>query len=227
MIDILAFGSHPDDIEFGCGGILAKAVAQGHKVAIADLTIGEQSTNGDTPTRRKEGENAAAVIGAERVVLDFADCEIFDTYEGRLKLVEVIRKFRPKLVLAPLWQGIETHPDHTACGILARHACRYAKFAKILPNLPPHAVEGILHYLPNAGGKPDFIIDVSAHVPTWKKMMQAHQSQLKTYPYDQWALKGAASLGTLIGAEYAQGLAKGNPIVIDDPLTIAKAPREL
>lgn len=227
MTDILAFGAHPDDVEFGCGGILAKAAADGKQIVIIDLTIGENSTNGDPAGRRNEGKNAAAVIGAKRAVLDFADCAIIDSFEGRLKLVEAIRKFKPKLVLAPMWEGIETHPDHSACGIMARHACRYAKFVKILSDLPPHAVEGILHYLPNAGGKADFLIDVTQHVPTWKKMMQAHESQLKTYPYDDWALKGAALLGTLAGVDYAQGLVKGNAIIVDDPFEIAKASREI
>lgn len=227
MADILVFGSHPDDVEFGCGGILAKASSQGYSIVIADLTIGEKSTNGDPATRRKEGREGARIIGAERVVLDFPDCEIADSYEGRLKLVKVLREHRPKLVLAPLWHGVETHPDHTACGLLARHACRYARFSKILPDLPTHDVQGILHYLPNSGGKPDFIIDVSAQMDEWKKMMSCHQSQMRTYPYDAWALKEAAVLGAAIGVEYAQGLVKGNPVVVNDLMSVAKGTREV
>lgn len=227
MVDILAFGAHPDDVEFGCGGILAKAAAQGRTIVIADLTIGEKSTNGDPATRRQEGKEAAAVIGAERVVLDFVDSEIADSNEGRLKLVRAIREHRPKLVLAPLWYGIETHPDHIACGLMARHACRFARFSKVLPGLPVHAVEGILHYLPNIGGSPGFVIDVSDHMEQWKRMMQAHKSQMKTFPYADWALKNAAAIGALSGCAYAQGLVSGNPIVIEDILTVAKATREL
>src|SRR5688572_843706 len=98
MTDILVFGVHPDDIEFSCGGILARMAAAGKSIVMVDLTSGEKSTNGSPEERRKEGEEAAKVINAKRIFLDFVDCEVFDTYEGRLKLVKVIREFRPKLV---------------------------------------------------------------------------------------------------------------------------------
>lgn len=227
MVDILAFGAHPDDIEFGCGGILAKAAAQGHKVVIVDLTSGDKATNGTPALRRQEGTAAAAVIGAERVYLDFRDCEVFDTYEGRLALVRVIRQHRPRLVLAPMWQGTLNHPDHLACGLMARYACRYARFGNILPELPPHRPDGILHYLPHEGVVADFLVDVSAYVEPWKQMMRAHQSQHQTYPYADWLLRHAAKLGDNIGVAYAQGLVAGNPIEIDDVMDICRGTREI
>jgi bacillithiol biosynthesis deacetylase BshB1 len=227
MIDILAFGAHPDDIEFGCGGILAKAAADGYKVLFADLTLGEKGTNGTPAIREKEAKEAAQVIGAERLFLGFTDCEIMDTYEGRLKLVKVIRTHKPRLVIAPFWKGEMNHPDHLACGTMVRHACRYARFGKILPELPTHQVEGVLHYLPHSVDETDILIDVSAHIDVWKQMMDKHQSQMKTYPYSDWVLKGAARLGTLSGVAYAQGLAAGNPIVVDDVMTVSHGTREI
>src|ERR1700722_3553530 len=101
MVDILAFGAHPDDIEFGCGGILAKAVGRGHTVLFVDLTSGEKGSNGTPAIREKEAREAARLVGAERLFLGFVDCEIVDTYEGRLKLVQVLREYKPRLVLAP------------------------------------------------------------------------------------------------------------------------------
>lgn len=227
MVDILALGAHPDDVEFGCGGILAKAAAQGHSILIADLTIGEKATNGTPETRRQEGRAAAKVIGAERVVLDFVDCEIFDTYHNRLKLVSLIRTSKPRLILAPMWKGEQNHPDHLACGLIARYACRYARFAKILPELPMWRPEGILHYLPHAGAEAEILIDVSSHINAWKNMMAAHASQYQTFPYSEWALREAAHLGGLLGKEYAQGLIAGNPIEIDDVMAVCRTTREL
>jgi N-acetylglucosamine malate deacetylase 1 len=226
MIDIVAFGAHPDDIEFGCGGILAKASSQGHSILLVDLTIGEKATNGSPEVRRQEGKNAARAINAERIVLDFPDCEIFDTYEGRLKLVRVIREYRPKLVLAPSWKGEQTHPDHIACGQMARYACRFARFAKILPELPIHRVEGILHYISQAE-RAEILIDVSSAMDLWKKMMEAHQSQLNTFPYIEWVVRQAAFYGTMIGKPYAQGLIAGNPIEVEDIMSISKGTREI
>ena len=227
MVDIVAFGAHPDDIEFGCGGILAKAAAQGHSIVMVDLTGGEKSTSGTPEVRRQEALTAAKLIGAERLFLDFIDCEIYDTYEGRLKLMQVIRRYQPRLVLASMWEGGQTHPDHMACGTMARHACRYARFANIMPELPLHRVEGILHYLPKTGVQPDFLVDVSAQVDVWKQMMEAHKSQMQTFPYSEWMLKLAASNGVLIGKPYALGLVAGNPVVVDDIMTVSRGSREV
>lgn len=227
MTDILAFGPHPDDVEFSCGGILAKAAAQGHSIVIVDLTLGEKGTNGNPQLRKAEGEAAAAVIGAKRFHLDFQDCEIFDTYENRLKLVKVIREHKPRLVLAPVWNGEKNHPDHLACGLMARFACRFARFAKILPEFPIHRPDGILHYLRHGETEVDFLVDVTSFVDVWKKMMDAHRSQMLTLPYAENALKNAAHYGAMIDKPYAQGLVKGNPILIDDLLTISHGTSEI
>ena len=110
---------------------------------------------------------------------------------------------------------------------MVRYACRYARFAKILPDLPIHWVGGILHYPPPTYDNVDFIIDVSDHVETWKKMMRCHASQMETFDYDDWCLRRASKLGVLIGKPYAQGLVKGNPIVVDDVMSIAAGTREI
>ena len=225
--DIMAIGAHPDDIEFGCGGILAKMAATGKKVLLVDLTKGEKGTNGTAEIREQEGYAAAKTIGAERIFLDFKDCEVYDTYEGRLKLVEVIRTYRPTLILAPLWKGEMNHPDHLATGLMARYAFRYARLAKILPHLPTHQPQGILHYLYPTIETVDFIMDISEFVETWKKMMACHASQHQTHDFSTWNLLHAAKLGHLIGVAYAQGLVEGAPVIIDDLMTISKTMRHI
>jgi len=227
VVDIIAFGAHPDDIEFGCGGILAKAAAHGYSMLLVDLTSGEKGTNGTPELRRQEALSAAKIIGAERLFLDFADCEIIDSYQGRLKLVSILRKYKPRLVLAPSDQEVQNHPDHIASAKLIRHACRYARFAKILPELPIHRIEGILHYLSHSGTHADFLIDISENVEAWKEMMICHQSQLKTLPYNEWVLRGSSYLGGLIGKAYAQGLIAHNPIEIENIMSISRGIREI
>lgn len=227
MVDILVFGAHPDDIEFGCGGILARMASQGKKIVMVDLTLGEKGTHGTPKERREESIAAAKVIGAERVFLDFKDCEVFDSYEGRLSLVKVIRQYKPGLILAPYWKGEQTHPDHLACGKMARYACRYARFAKILPDVPIHRPEGILHYLYPICSEADFIIDVTPDIEVWKKMMACHQSQHSSYDYTEWNLRIAAQWGLMIRKPYAQALVKGNPVEIDDIMLVAKGSAEI
>lgn len=227
MIDILVFGVHPDDSELACGGILAKAVQQGKSVVMVDLTLGEKGTNGTPEQRKQEALAAAACLGAERHFLDFSDCEVVDSYENRLKLVRVIRQYQPKLLLAPTWKGELNHPDHIACGLLVRHASRYARFKKILPDLPPHRCEGVLHYLFPCQDGADFIIDITPHLETWKAMMQCHQSQMLTNNYADWNMRAAARWGMMIGTQYAQALVKGNPIAVDNIMNISKGTIEI
>lgn len=225
--DILIFGTHPDDIEFGCGGILAKMADQGKKIAFVDLTLGEKGSNGTPEIRQKESLNAAKVIGASRTFLSFPDCGVIDSYEGRLELMKVIRHYRPTLVIGPYWKGEQTHPDHLACGQMVRFACRYARFSSILPEIPVHWVDGVLHYPPPTFDQVDFLIDISPYIAPWKEMMSAHVSQHQTFNYLDWNMRVASKMGVLIGVDYAQGLIKGNPIVVDDVLTIAKGAREI
>lgn len=227
MTDILAFGAHPDDIEFGCGAILAKMAAEGKKVVMADLSLGDKASNGTPEERRLEGLASAKLIGAERVYLDFKDCEIMDTYENRLQLVKVIRTYKPKLVLAPLWKGEINHPDHLACGVMARYACRYARFKNVLPDMPIHRIGGILHYLYPFHTMADFLIDVSDHVDTWRKMLECHTTQMQTHPFSEYNIRIAHALGVATGGQYAQGLVKGNPVIIDDIMVLSNQIREL
>lgn len=228
MVDILAIGAHPDDIEFGCGGILAKMAAQGKSIAMLVLTLGEMGTHGTPDVRRQECNEAAQLIGATRFFLDLGDCQLMDTYEGRLELVKVIRECKPRLVLAPFWKGERNHPDHVACGAMARYACRYARFEKILPDVSTHRPEGILHYPPGGYTGPiDFIVDVTDHVEIWKEMINCHHSQLLTLPYLDWNLRIASRLGVLIHKPYAQGIIKGNPVVVDNLMDIAQGTVEL
>lgn len=226
-MDVLVFGAHPDDIEFGCGGILAKMAKLGYSLTLVDLTSGEKGSHGSSKERQSEGEASAALLGAKRLFLDFPDCAIFDSYSSRLKLVEVLRTFRPKLVLAPHWKEELTHPDHSATSHLSRIACRLARFKNLLPDRAPHTVDGILHYGGFNAEIPPFLIDVSDVVEKWKEMMNCHKSQQKTGPYSEWNLKQAAKLGVLAGCEYAQGLYSQNPLLIEDPMTIAKGSREI
>lgn len=227
MVDILAFGAHPDDIEFGAGGILLAQKKLGHTIALCDLCLGQKGSNGTPEERRSESLKAAKILGAERTFLDFVDCEIFDSTRGREKLVEVIRHYQPKLILAPLWEGTQNHPDHLALGSMARYATRLSRFSKFLGSVPSHRPEGILHYTYPFHRHPDFIVDVTEVQPAWLELIRCHASQLQTRPYDRVNMNAASYLGSLIGVEYAQGLVKGNPLQVDNLMHISKSSLEV
>src|SRR5215207_453180 len=121
-VDVLAIAAHRDDVELTCGGTLIKAVTMGRRTGILDLTQGETGTRGSAEIRRQESERAAGVMGAAvRENLELPDAGIENTIETRARLVQVLRRLRPAVVIAPSPNG--RHPDHRVASELIRDAC--------------------------------------------------------------------------------------------------------
>src|ERR1700752_4169687 len=114
MKKILAIGAHPDDVEFGVGGLLIKEIGLGAKVKIVVCSLGEAGSNGTPEGRRKEGQSAAKYIGAEFEHVPMGgDCHIEDSPKNRMEIAEIIREWKPDIVLAPSLTENQ-HPDHLA-----------------------------------------------------------------------------------------------------------------
>ncbi|MBZ0266225.1 PIG-L family deacetylase, partial [bacterium] len=111
-VDILAFGPHPDDVELLCGGTVAKLAKHEYSIGCVDMTRGELGTRGSSEERAEEAAEAARIIGAAfRENLDIPDGGInCRDYDQRHKVVEVIRKHSPKMVICPAAK--DRHPDH-------------------------------------------------------------------------------------------------------------------
>ena len=119
--DLLVFGPHPDDLEIGLGGSIAKHVALGYRVGLCDLTRGELGTNGTPEERVAESESAREVLGAEwRENLGLADGDIGGDRSHLRTIVELIRHARPKTIAVPYER--DRHPDHVAASRLLTKA---------------------------------------------------------------------------------------------------------
>src|SRR6185437_5841157 len=130
MVDILAIAAHRDDVEQTCGGTLLKAVQQGHRTAILDLTRGEMGTRGTADDRAREASEAARILKCSwREALDIPDGRIENNFENRLKVARLIRRARPRVVILAYWQG--RHPDHYTASTLGYEACFISGLAKI------------------------------------------------------------------------------------------------
>src|SRR5689334_7596051 len=104
-VDLLVFGPHPDDIEIGLGGTIARHTAEGRTVGLCDLTEAELSSNGTRDERRAEAAAAARVLGASwRENLGWPDGGIANTPELLRSAVEMIRRHRPRAVAVPYWK---------------------------------------------------------------------------------------------------------------------------
>jgi len=220
---LVVFGAHPDDIEFGCGGIIARETHAGRRVHFVICSRGESGTNGTPAERIAEAEKAAALLGAtiEFIKLDGdAHLEIRTTHT--LKLAAIIRRTRPTLVLAPTLEQNQ-HPDHWRLGQLVRDAARLARYGGVveLKTLPAHAIHQLFFYAitPNAepaGTQPVFIdISSSEVMSTWTASMEAHASQLKTRNYVELQLARAKVNGSRCGSDAAMALYPNDPLVFD------------
>ena len=224
MADVLVFGAHPDDAEFGMGASLVKFVRSGASVAVCVLTRGEAGTFGTPEQREREMRAAAAKLGAAIEVLDFADCRVADTVESRMKLAEVIRRHRPRLVFAPYHTNPASHhdglshPDHVATGAIVRAAARFAKF-RGLSDLAGEAWDAayLLYYMVPRTMRPTFFNDVTSHMAEWEGIARCHESQMQ--------LRGGAIIerlkahrqgyGAAMGAAYAEGFWIEDPLPFD------------
>lgn len=164
-LDILAVGVHPDDVELGCSGTLLSHVQQGKICGILDLTQGELGSRGSSELRALEASASAKVLGvACREQLGLKDGFFENNYESQLKVIQIIRKYRPEIVLANAIH--DRHPDHGRAAKLVADACFYSGLAKIETSLNGEAQHAwrpkvVYHYIQDYTLKPDFVVDVS------------------------------------------------------------------
>jgi LmbE family N-acetylglucosaminyl deacetylase len=227
---ILAFGAHPDDIEFACGGVIAQATRAGTSAHLVVCSHGESGSHGTPPTRTAESLHAAKIL---RATLEFLELDGDARLEMRaahaIKLAGVIRRVRPDLVLAPT-ACENQHPDHSRLGRLVRDAMRLARYGGVdeLRSLPPHRVGQLLYYAVSTGAEPRDIspifVDVSDPeiISDWTAAMEAHASQTQARNYVELQLTRARLNGLSTGVEHAVGLFPNDPLVVDSILRLAR-----
>jgi N-acetylglucosamine malate deacetylase 1 len=177
--DVLAVGAHPDDVELGCGGTIARLAAAGHAVGLVDLTAGELGTRGDVETRRREAEAAAAALGAAwRRCLGLRDGHLAaDDPDQLAALVAILREATPRAVLSP--DAGDPHPDHAATAALLGRATFLAGVAKFRPDLgtPARPRLTLAYPGPRQLVTPTIVVDVSEVYARKRAALAAHASQ--------------------------------------------------
>jgi bacillithiol biosynthesis deacetylase BshB1 len=177
-IDCLAFAAHPDDVELNCGGTVARLVQQGLKVGIIDLTTGQMGSRGSTESRLKEAEKASEILGIElRENLGFMDSEILNDRQHRLKVIEIVRKYRPDICL--IGAPNDRHPDHGNATRLLIDSLFYSGLKKIkdASDQQPWRPSHILHYMQDRPFDPDFVFDISSTIEIKMQALKAFGTQ--------------------------------------------------
>lgn len=233
-IDLLAIAAHRDDVELTCGGTLIRAAKQGYRTAVVDLTQGEMGTRGSAEVRAAEASRAAEVMGLQaRENLSLPDAGITNEPSTREALARVIRRFRPRVVIAPAFHG-GRHPDHSASMQLVRDACFVAGLAKVASDLATHRPTKVLHTMTYRQDhvKPTFVVDVSEEFEQKLEAIRCYSSQFdgasqagEVYPtgeqlYDV-VRHYAAYYGAMIRRRYGEPFFTTETMLVDDVVSLA------
>ncbi len=229
IVDILAFGPHPDDIEIGIGGTLAKHAANGRSVGMCDLTAGEMASNGTVEERLAEAEAARNVLGARwRINLRLPDRAIGSDMAHQRMVAELVRRCRPRVIAVPYWS--DRHPDHVAASQLLTEAVFSAGLRRYPAAGEAWKPESICYYFINDAAPPSFVIDVSDHYETKRRALACHATQFRPAGADSVATRlTSARFQQLIESRDAQygaqtGVAFAEGFIVRAPLLMHHLP---
>ncbi len=225
--DIVAFTAHPDDVELNCAGTLALAVKSGRTAGVVDFCRGELGTRGTPEIRDAEAAAAAKALGLTcRINLELGDGHLRDNDETRRLVVEVLRRMRPRVVIAP--PLVDHHPDHVAVGEILSRTVYLAGVAKYAPGGEPLRPHALLHYVGSQIVTPKIVVDVT---PVWQERMDAtlcFRSQFYregssegstriAHPEFLSAIEGRARhFGSTIGATFGEAYTSPEPVPARD-----------
>lgn len=239
-VDILAIGVHPDDVELSCAGTLLAHQAQGHTVAVVDLTRGELGTRGTATTRKIESAAAAKILGVQdRKNLEMADGFFANDEAHQRQLIAAIRHYQPEIILANAIR--DRHPDHGRAAQLIHDAAFYSGLRKIETTWEGVAQaawrpRAVYHYLQDYWIKPDVVVDVTPFVETKMEAIQAYSTQfyrpgaeddndepatpISSKDFYEFLYARMRQAGRLIGATYGEAFTTARPVGVENLLTL-------
>jgi len=221
-LDILVIGAHPDDAEIGCGGTIVHYKKKGKKVGIMDLTNGEPTPFGTVEKRMAEAKAASEILRLDvRITLDMTNRYLENTIENRKKVSELIRKYKPKVIITH--PSDDWHPDHVACHQLVNAAKFQSKLTKTDSQYPEYSPKYVIYFdhshLKDKNRKLDFLIDISDSIEEKIEALKAYKSQfidnkkyLRIFDYIK---ERAGFLGYQIGVKYAEGFTNPEYLMFD------------
>jgi len=232
-VDVLAIGPHPDDIEIGIGGLVAKHVGLGHQVGLCDLTAGEMGSNGTVSERLAEADAACDVLGAAwRVNLRLPDRAIGRDADQMRAVAGLVRRAQPRVIAIPYWS--DRHPDHVAASHLLTEAIFSAGLRRYDADGDAWKAQSVCYYFINDSVAPSFVVDVSEHYATKRRALACFVSQFRPTQPDAVATRLTSSgftqliesrdaqFGALAGVSWAEGFVVREPLMRDSLMKAAR-----
>lgn len=220
-LDILAIGAHPDDVELGCSGTLAKEISLGKKAGILDLTRGELGTRGSAEIREEEAKNAAQILGVSmRKNLGFSDGFFVNNTAHQIEIIKIIRKYRPEIVFCNAID--DRHIDHGKGSKLVSDACFLSGLVKLETKFegntqPAWRPKHVFHYIQWKEIEPTLVVDISGFIDKKMEAVKAYKSQfhnqkanepetpISSSNFLESVAYRAQNLGRIIGTDHAEG----------------------
>lgn len=239
-IDILAIFAHPDDVELTVGGTLLKMKSLNYKTGALDVTRGEMGTRGTVEGRAREAEEAAKILRLDvRENLGLPDGRVFATDDERAKLVRVLRRLKPKILLTH--QIDDPHPDHHHIAQLVRESARLASMQKYDADFGQEKIRVpiVAHNIFSQRVVPSFIVDVSEFLEQKTEAIRAHASQFynpdSKEPETRLTSKGFIAelenrsryFGSLIGVAAGEPFFVREALNVEDPIALLTRPMNL
>ncbi len=221
-LDILVIGAHPDDAEIGCGGTIAHYKKRGKKIGVLDLSNGEPTPFGTVEKRMAEAKAASEILHLDiRITLDMTNRYIENTIENRKKVSEVIRKYKPNILITH--PSNDWHPDHIACHQIVNAAKFQSKLTKTESKYSEYSPKYVFYFdhshLKDKNRKLDFLIDISDSIEEKINALKAYKTQfvdnkkyLRIFDYIR---ERAGYLGYQIGVKYAEGFINSEYLIVD------------
>lgn len=239
-IDILAIFAHPDDVELTVGGTLLKMNSLGYKTGALDVTKGDMGTRGTVEGRAEEAKDAARIMKLDvRENLELPDGHVWLTEETRTKLVRVLRRLKPKVLLTH--QVDDPHPDHHHIAQLVREAARLASMQKYDFDFGQErtTVPIVAHNIFSHRVVPSFIVDISEFLEEKMNAIRAHKSQFHNPESTELETRLTSAkfldeletrsryFGSLIGVEAGEPFFVREAINVEDPIALLTRPMNL
>lgn len=239
-VHVLAVFAHPDDLELTVGGTMLKLRSLGYATGAVDVTRGEMGTRGTPEGRAKEASAAAEILGLSvRENLELRDGHVFCDDDSRRKLVRVLRRLRPKIILTH--QTGDPHPDHDHIAQLVRESARLSSMQNYdrETGLERLKVPMVAHNIFSRNVRPSFIVDISEFHERKMDAIRAYASQFhdpnsnepETRLTDKRFLEELSNrskyFGSLIGVESGEPFFVREALNVEDPVDLLTRPMNL
>lgn len=240
QVDILAIFAHPDDVELTVGGTMLKMKYLGYRTGALDVTQGEMGTRGTVEGRAAEAVEAAKILKLDlRENLGLPDGHVFVTDEERTKLVRVLRRLKPKVILTH--QIGDPHPDHDHIATLVRESARLSSMRRYDEASGNDRIDvpKVAHNIFSRRAEASFVVDISDFLDEKMDAIRAHQSQFydptSTEPETRLTTKNfldelelrSRYFGSLIGVAAGEPFYVRETLNVEDPIGLLSRPMNL